>query len=363
MHNDLISVGLIESFARLDLQEHRLLDFCLAHYDSRKEAPEHGFDATVKDLVATFPGMNLANAYAVVQRTVKSLGSKPLEFREQTARGRTVKRLRNWFGGMDYWEDEGRFTFYINPQIEELLLNLKDCFTAPRLAAVRRFRSPFARKLYQLVKRWEKAGKWVDVNLDELRAFLGVAGKYPRWQSFKTQIDKGLAEINEVSDLTVSYQMVRWCRQADRVTFYIETKKPDHDQADIEVENQGEALEKALVKAGIRIKTAERLVAEARTEDKVGRVLARLPRMIELANSRPPADRIRYLTGAVQGEIDQRNFFDQGLIPPLGQDRNAAVKDLEKKPDAVLEQLAACDNLVAKKILAKRRGEECSSPK
>jgi len=315
MHNDLISTGLINSFARLDLQEHRLLDFCLAHYDSRQEAPENGFDATVKDLAATFPSMGLNNAYDVVQRTMKSLGGKPLEFIEQTSKGRIVKRLRHWFGGMDYYESEGRFTFYINPQIEHLLLDLNQgCLTRHRLAAVRRFRSAFARKLYQMVKRWEAAGKWTDVNLDELRSFLGVAGKYPRWSDFKMQIDKALVEINEASDLTVSYQMIRWCRQADRMTFYIEGKKENHDPADLVVENPAEALEKALVKAGILIKTAEQLVDKARSGGLVEQILTRLPKMIERAAAKPPADRIKYLIGAVNGELRSQPLpFSNGL--------------------------------------------------
>lgn len=350
MHNDLISSDLINSFARLDLQEHRLLDFCLAHYDSRQEAPQNGFDATVKDLAATFPSMGLNNAYDVVQRTMKSLGGKPLEFSEQTAKGRIVKRLRHWFGGMDYYEDEGRFTFYINPQIEHLLVDLNQgCFTRHRLAAVRRFRSVFSRKLYQLVKRWESAGKWADVNLDELRSFLGVAGKYPRWGNFKIQIDKALEEINEASDLTVSYQMTRWCRQADRVTFYVEAKNSDHSTDDLVVDDPAETLEKGIVKAGIRIKTAEQLVATARAEGSVERVLSRLPKMIERAGTKPPAERVKYLTGAINAELRQKDLpFDAGL---------AGKDSMENWSDMALEQLADCGNKAAEKILMKRRGE------
>jgi hypothetical protein len=130
-------------------------------------------------------------------------------------------------------------------------------------------------------------------------------------------------------------------------------QKEDHDPADIEVENPAEALEKALVKAGLRIKTAEQLVAKARTEGLVERILARLPRMIDLANGRPPAERVKYITGAVNGELNLQPLEFTG---GLQQAKDAAA--LEKKSDEALKQLADCGNKIAEKILEKRRGEE-----
>lgn len=340
---------LLPHLAKLGHSELRLVAFCVAHYDSTKEdGDDRAFHARIADLVDIFPRMDLATAYDTVRQVFLGLGKKPLETQE----GRR-KIYRNWFSGFDYEIGSGEFTFYIPPETQPFFLRLKESgnFTTFRLRHVYQFRSAHTWKLYENLARWRVGGRW-EVKLDELRGLLGVAGKYPRWDSLRLRVvDKAMEEITAFSDLEVTYQAARWGRRVDRLVFYVEAKKEDHNPADLTVESPAEILAKALVAGGLWIKTAEKLMAEAVASDKVQRIAARLPKMLDRAAALPPTDRVRYLTGAIKAELRQMSLFPDSTshrgVP-------AGASELETAEDGLLQQLAFAGNLAAKTILEAR---------
>ena len=162
-HNDLIG-----QMAKFELSELRLIAYCLAHYDSRKE-DNCTFRARVEDFTELFP-IDSSNAYRVIRQTMLSLGKKPLEFKEGSE-----CHYWNWFSGFTYNEGNGEFKFKITPEIQPYLLKLEGTFTRYRLRDVYQFRAASTWKLYELLKQWVTKKKW-DVDLNELRLLLGVAG-------------------------------------------------------------------------------------------------------------------------------------------------------------------------------------------
>ena len=79
MQNDIIP-----TFAKLRLNESRLFQFMLAHFDSRKgENLTH--TATVNDLREYF-SLNAKSAYAVVEQAMLNLAGKPLRVRTENKR-------------------------------------------------------------------------------------------------------------------------------------------------------------------------------------------------------------------------------------------------------------------------------------
>ena len=294
---------LIGQMAKFDLSELRLIAYCLAHYDSRK--PENrSFFARVDDLTELFP-ISPSSAYRVIKQTMLKLGKKPLEIREGSK-----KKYWNWFSGFVYDEGNGEFEFRITPEIQPYLLKLEGNFTRYRLGDVYQFKAASTWKLYELLKQWFTAGTW-RVELDELRLLLGVAGKYPRWDSLKTRIvDPAKSEINETSDLAVSYEKEKKGRRIVALVFKVEETQPDDV---INVESGQEGLYKALMGHGFKHPTATRLAREVDREDKAQLIIDRLPQMAKNAKAKQ-VPLAKYMTGAINQELKQGQLFDD--LPP-----------------------------------------------
>lgn len=288
---------LLPKLAKMELSELRLLTFCLAHYDARSEhrvvdETSDGIPirqefinhtATVQDLLDIFPGMGKQTAYAAVKQAVKGINSKPFEERFELPDGTTEDVLLYWFTGFRYNNERGQFTFRLSPDIVDMALSLDGKFTSFRLKHVYQFKSALTWKMYELLKQWVVAGRW-PVGLDELRMSLGIPGKYPRWESLKTDVlEKSIKEINEQSDIIVRFEKKKRVRTVSGVVFFINSKSEEKRRKDPSlVATIGDTNNdiRLLMGAGLNQTNAEhlsRLAADANKDLKVflERVIAR----------------------------------------------------------------------------------------
>ena len=215
---------LIEKIAGFNLQELRLIAFCLAHIDSRPGATnEKTIQAKVTDLTHIFP-MNEKSAYDVIKNAVSNIGQKPMEFDD----GIKI-HLWSWFSAITYEKGAGKFEFTFNPAIEPFLLGLKGKLSMYRLYEIP-FKSTLAFLLFENLNCWLFKGKWT-VELDQLRTLLGVKGKYARWIDFRKRcLDEPLVEINKNSNLKATYKTVLTVRTVTSVTFTLKKKRVNEPQ-------------------------------------------------------------------------------------------------------------------------------------
>ena len=302
-HNAVVakSNDLVPKMAKFELSELRLIAYCIAHYDSR--SPENrAFTARVEDLTKLFP-MDKKSAYAVVRKAMIGINKKPLEFKEGSKR-----YFWNWFSGFAYDEGMGEFEFRITPEIQPYLLELKGTFTQYRLKDVYQFQAASTWKMYELLKRWETARKWA-VGLDELRLLLGVAGKYPVWKDFHNRlIGPSTKEINETSDLTVSYEKEKRGRTIVGLIFFIDAKQPDDV---ITIEHPKQAVYRLLLDCQVNEKSAAACAEKIESFEKTSLIAALIPkikrRWEKAHKNRVPLQ--KYLLGAINDELHQLKLF------------------------------------------------------
>ena len=209
--------GFIEMLSELRLNENRLFQFMLAHYDSRM-ADNPTFEATLAE-VRKFYNTTPQNAYQIVHIAFTKLGARPLQYRIGN-----VKASSHWLTDLFYFRDEGRFVFKLNESVKEYFLALKDFFTSYRIGNTKHFRRHASFKLYVNLKQWEGKGSW-RVSLDDFRARLGVVGSYDGFGKLRQKIiDPCLREINKHSDICVEYEKVRRVRTVVAVKFSIRRK-------------------------------------------------------------------------------------------------------------------------------------------
>lgn len=291
--------SMVEKLAGFKLNELRLIAYCLSHYDTT-DPNNRTFYARVSDLQELFP-IDKKEAYSVVKAAMLGINQKPLQFEEDGK-----EYFWNWFSGFAYDKGNGEFEFRITPEIRPYLLGLKDTFTKYRLGAVYQFKSAHTWKLYENLKREAFKRQWA-VPLDELKMLLGVPGKYERWGNFNDRIIvPAVVEINELSDLEVSWEKRKRGRSVVGLVFFIDDKQPE-DVVNIETPKQSFA--RLLAVEGVHEKTILDYVILAEKRGKVKQCIEQLPRIVERWN-KGKGPKVKYLLGALKSEINQKTLFD-----------------------------------------------------
>jgi len=124
-----------------------------------------------------------------------------------------------------YRKGEGYFVISIDKHLKPYLLKLKEKFTRIPLKYIFPLRSTYAIRLYELLKQYENTGFRVDY-LPNLREMLGVEpGEYIRFDNFERKVLKtAIKEINEKTDIEVSYEKKKTGRKITHIEFKIKPK-------------------------------------------------------------------------------------------------------------------------------------------
>lgn len=129
---------------------------------------------------------------------------------------------------------------YINPKdgiikikLDELmrpfLLHLKEQFTAYNLYYTLAMKSKYSIRLYELLKSYENLSEYI-VDVAELKKML-LAENYEIYKDFRVNvIDTAIKEINEFSDITVTYETEKKGKKVDKIIFKIQSKNDTTEQ-------------------------------------------------------------------------------------------------------------------------------------
>ncbi len=112
----------------------------------------------------------------------------------------------------------------LHEDMRPFLVELKKHFTSYSLLYILGMKSQYSIRIYELLKSYEKLGRWV-FDLDELKRTLDCEN-YHRYPDFKRYVlDIAEREINDCSDLTVSFEPVKEGRRYAKISFTIRPKK------------------------------------------------------------------------------------------------------------------------------------------
>ena len=118
-----------------------------------------------------------------------------------------------------------------SPDVIPLITRLEENFTSYELEQVAGLQSGYAVRLYELLIQWRSAGKTPVFELAEFRMQLGVgANEYKQMGHFKSRIlDLATSQINEHTDILVSYEQVKEGRVIAGFSFSLRPKKQPKD--------------------------------------------------------------------------------------------------------------------------------------
>lgn len=229
MANDLVVIkanSLIEASYRLSIDEIRILALTVGTMDPNSNKQE--FEFSVADVVREFPDVKVENAYKQMQVAVKKLYDRSV----RTEDSEKVTDFR-WVSSRTYFKKEGRFRIALTNEVMPYLTQLKGQFTRYELRNISSFNSVHSIRIYELVTQYKSVG-WREIAINDLKQWLQVEDKYPRYNNFKQWVlDPAVTEINEKSDLFITVEPIKRGRKITALKFTINHKKKAETQLDL----------------------------------------------------------------------------------------------------------------------------------
>jgi plasmid replication initiation protein len=157
--------------------------------------------------------------YAELKATIKNLADKSIWIKLDNGK----ETLLRWIERPFIDERSGTIEIKIDEFMRPYLLHLQSHFTRYNLFYILAMRSQYSIRLYEIAKSYENM-KTITVDIEDLKKSI-FAETYDRWNDFhRYVIQSAVREINQFSDILLSYQPIKEGRRFVKVKFDIETK-------------------------------------------------------------------------------------------------------------------------------------------
>ena len=161
--------------------------------------------------------------YAYLKEQIKEIRDKSIWIKLPDGR----ETLLAWIEKPYISENSGKIQIRLDRDMIPYLLQLKENFTKYELIYTLHFKSKYSIRLYELVKsiHYHDLEPYERIyTIEELQTILD-AGIYKTYQHFRENVlDKAVAEINEYSDKSISYEAIRVGRKIGKIKLHIESK-------------------------------------------------------------------------------------------------------------------------------------------
>ena len=162
--------------------------------------------------------------YTQIKSIIRKLMTRTIEIPKENG----GYLITHWATHVEYISGKGIIQFSFEPKLKPYLLQLKRTFTSYRLSNILSLSSYYAIRIYELLKKWETAGKW-GTSVEHLKNLLGITQKsYKLYGNFKNRVIKpSVEELNDKTDINVTYDEIKKGRSVVSLVFYIkQIKKP-----------------------------------------------------------------------------------------------------------------------------------------
>lgn len=224
--------ALINASYNLELVEQRLilLSIIEARATGKGITPNDKLTITASSYMNNFNTDRNA-AYKALKEACNNLFERQFSFIEKTAKGDKVVRTR-WVSQVAYLENEAMVELIFSPAVAPLITLLEKNFTSYELEQVAELNSKYSVRLYEIIVAWRSKGKTPMLTIGELRNRLGVLDdEYTELKNLKARvIDFAVKQINEKTDITISYEQHKQGRKIVGFTFSFQQQQNSAQQ-------------------------------------------------------------------------------------------------------------------------------------
>lgn len=231
--------------------EHRIILTMIAQL--RKEDSNFDYQRVRLKEIIERSGSKSNDLYSRAEEICDKLLEQKVKIRGETETGEREYRGYNLMSACKYVEGSGTIRAKFNPDMRPFLLELKRRFTMYRLQFVMRLSSPYAIRLYEVIKMRQDL-RFVRMTIEKLRETLSVEHKYNRFTDLKKHIiEPARQEIKEKCDVYFTYRVQRDGRTPVGINFMIHSNdevEPTVEEAPDEEEQAEEIADRQSGGAG-----------------------------------------------------------------------------------------------------------------
>ena len=219
---------LIEASYRLDIVEQRLI--LMAIHEARETGlgiTSNNFLSIRADEYAMTFGLDPKITYSQLKNAAKTLFHRYVvlhDIHPETGRNRTIEA--RWVSSVAYVEGSGLVQLKFGDDVVPYITRLEEKFTSYKIKSISKMTSTYAIRLYELLMQWKNSGVR-EIDLEKFKQILQVEGQYPALKDFKNRVlDLAITQINQFSDLDVSYENIKLGRKVTGFMFFFGEKPP-----------------------------------------------------------------------------------------------------------------------------------------
>ena len=136
------------------------------------------------------------------------------------------KLITSWFNDAVIDEETGEFKITFSKILMPYLYELKKNYTSFALEYVVAMKSEYGIRLYEYLKSVVYQGIVNTISLEEFREKVGCEGKYTQSSDLRARvIEPALKDINDFSDLKVSYKFIKTGKKVSHIEFMMLTPR------------------------------------------------------------------------------------------------------------------------------------------
>lgn len=220
--------ALMNASYNLDLVEQRLILLAIV------EARESGKGINANDPLTVHAesyinqfGVARQTAYQALKDACDDLFARQFSYQEINERGNTENVRSRWVSEVRYVDAEATVKLIFAPIVIPLITRLEERFTQYEMKQISELSTGYAIRLYELLICWRTTGKTPIIELADFRQKMGVLdAEYQRMYDLKKYVlEPSLKQINELTDITASYEQHKKGRTITGFSFKFKQKK------------------------------------------------------------------------------------------------------------------------------------------
>lgn len=212
--------SLIDARYKLNVQAQKLIIACLGKIDSRPAAqPQKEVILTASEF-AELMGIDIKNAHRELYKAADLLFKSTIvlyEDEEETELYWLQEKGKKLKG-------EGAVRLVWSDKILKYICQLKNKFTKYRLINIANLQSSHSIRLYELLMKFISSGERT-IYIDDFKSSLGISDKYKLFKDLnKWVIKPAVIELNQKSDLFITYETIKKGRYVSALSFQFKQK-------------------------------------------------------------------------------------------------------------------------------------------
>jgi plasmid replication initiation protein len=219
---------MIEARYRLDLVEQQIILYaiCKSRDEQQGLSPNSSVTISAREFAHKFHS-DENSVYKQLKDALATLYNRSISLIEtDAATGKSEIIETRWISDKSYIDGAGRVKLTFAPKVIPFITRLGENgeFTSYKLEKIGGMSSRHAIRLYEILTQYLTVGRR-DLPIDWIKETLVIEGQYEAIKDFKKYvIDLAVAQINEHSDITVSYEQRKTGRVITNFIFTIKHK-------------------------------------------------------------------------------------------------------------------------------------------